>query len=361
MMTSGFRQNARIVLALVGKDLTDLLKNRGLLTTIGTVAFLMVLYQVMPLLGNAGDPQQIALYDPGHSGLADQLEGRDGYEVYIAESMEEMEHYVGSDSSPALGLVIPADFDQDTSSEEPIQFRAILDHWVSDSQAVEIQAIFEAELSDVTGSTVQLKLDHDAVLTHHDGWRPFVSSLSLLVLVTVLGLLVTPGMMLEEKQGKTMDALLASPAGPTQIVLGKALSTMLLCLAGAGIWLALNAHLVVIWDILLIAVVTGTLFAVSLGLLLGTLLEVQQQAPLWSFVLFQPLLLGPVFAYLDLLPEKIRAALLWIPTSGLARTLRFCFTAETPLSVIGRDLAVLVGATGLTLMVVVTVLRRANR
>ena len=47
--------------------------------------------------------------------------------------------------------------------------------------------------------------------------------LNTVSLIMIMGLMLVPSLLLEEKQTKTMDALLISPANIAQVVIGKAL------------------------------------------------------------------------------------------------------------------------------------------
>lgn len=118
-----------------------------------------------------------------------------------------------------------------------------------------------------------------------------------------------------------MEVLLISPAGAGQIVLAKALTGLLYCLLAAGLVLAASAPTVVHWDIALLAALCGALFTVSLGLLLGVILNARQQLIVWSAVLMIPLFL-PVITSETLAdlqaPALVVQAIALVPTVPVA-------------------------------------------
>jgi hypothetical protein len=65
------------------------------------------------------------------------------------------------------------------------------------------------------------------------------------------------------------------------------------------------------------------LFAVSLGLLLGILVDTRQQLILWAWVGLVPLFLPMMLSFMDdLLPNRIIQILKWVPSSAMMRVIR---------------------------------------
>jgi ABC-2 type transport system permease protein len=351
----------RIVMALVGKEMADGLKSRFILSTMVGVFLLMVMYRALPALGNSGDDPQLALYDAGSSNLVTQLRESVGIELYEARSQEELEAYLGSRGAVVLGLVLPADLDRAIQEAGTVQMEGYLDHWVGDGAAAEIEATFEARLGDLIGKPVDLTVQRGTVYTRPTGFSAFTNSLSLLVLLVMLGVMVTAGLMLEEKEKRTINALLVSPASPSQVVLGKAITGLVLCVVAAAVWAAFSLAWIVHWVPLLVGVVLGALFTVSVGLVMGGLCEQRQQLNLWGLVLMQPLLLGPAFGQLGFVPERIRQVLSWIPTTALSQVLSATFGASAPLADYALELALLAAYTALALVVATWLVRRSDR
>ena len=167
--------------------------------------------------------------------------------------------------------------------------------------------------------------------------------------------------MLEERETKTLEALLISPASSSLVVISKALTGLFYCLTAAALVLAFNASLVVHWGVIVLATLCGSLFTISIGLLLGSVFERQQQLSVVIFILVQPLLLPVGLSLLfDLLPETVITILNWIPTVALARVFRLSLLDSTSISQYGPDLAFVAGSGVLILAIVAWVVRRSE-
>jgi ABC-2 type transport system permease protein len=182
--------------------------------------------------------------------------------------------------------------------------------------------------------------------------------------LVVVGLMVAPNLMIEEKELKTMDALLISPASAGQIVIAKALTGLLYCLAAGGLVLVASAGLIVHWEIALLAVICGSLFTVSAGLLLGVILDSRQQLILWSAVLMFPLFI-PVIAS-EILPDLQAPALVQqivslVPTVTVAEATRWALSGSVPWTEIGIGMAVTVACAIPLLAAVAWLVRRSDR
>jgi ABC-2 type transport system permease protein len=328
--TSTIRSALRIIGAIAAKDITDALKNRGTLTSILMVLVMMALYKGMPLLHQAVRPNMLVLYDLGHSRLAVQLEESPDVALYPVTSLAALEQFLGSEDTPVLGLMLPPDVDQALESQGDVQLTGTVDHWVSDANVAAMQASFERQLSDLIGKPVRLQVEKGPVYTQPDGGHAYTIALMLTLVVTMVGLFLVPYLVMEERETKTLNALLLSPAGSPHVAAGKALAGLFYCLVASAAMMALSTALVVHWGLLLLAVVLASLLTVALGLLLGSLFEVRQQMGLWAFVLAQPLILPAAIVPTSLLPERANAVLGLIPTVALSKIVRVSLSAQAP-------------------------------
>jgi ABC-2 type transport system permease protein len=175
------------------------------------------------------------------------------------------------------------------------------------------------------------------------------------------GLAITPNLMFEEKQTRTLDALLVSPASSSLVVISKAVTSVVYCLAASAIVLVFNVALIVHWEVAIMATVCGTLFTIALGLLLGSVFETRQQISALTFLMFQPLLLPVGLSLIgDLFPESVNAVLNWIPTVALAEVFRLSAQGSAPLSQYGPKLAFVTASAVAVLAAVAWVVRRSD-
>jgi ABC-2 type transport system permease protein len=301
----------------------------------------------MPLLYTSDDLPRIVIYSPEQTQLAADLDNRSDLELRQVETREEMKAYIADRDFAVLGLEIPPGFDQAVESGQTIEVDGYLAYWIGDDERAETRAFFEQRLAEISGRPVTINLDGNAVNTRSDSFgQPFLAAMSMIVAVLLVGISLTTQLMLEEKETKTLDALLVSPATPANVVVGKALAGMFYCLVVGSIVLVIYSNLVTHWWLAILLLVAGSLFAVSLGLLLGTVIELQSQVKLWTFILYQPLLI-PIFLVIlsDLLPQPLLTAFEWIPTVAWSSALRASFAKITPVSSYALPLAILIAST----------------
>jgi len=353
----------RVVLAITLKDSLDTVKDRKLIPVLAGVLLMIALFRLLPAL-REGDTQTLVVVDSGESAVAAQWADSDQFDLHRVPSLQEMEYFLGGEETPVLGLVLPPDFDQQVQDGAAITLSGYVDHWVSDSNAEEVGSFFEAQLTTLTGRPVRIQVHNDTVFTHPRGLQPVTTSFLVAYALVVVGLMVAPNLMIEEKELKTMDALLISPASAGQIVIAKALTGLLYCLVAGGLVLVVNAALIVHWDIAVLAVLCGSLFTVSIGLLLGVILNSRQQLILWSAVLMFPLFI-PVIAS-EILPDIQAPALAQqivslIPTVAVAEAIRWALSGSVPWAEIGIGLAVTIACAIPLLVAVAWAVRRSDR
>ena len=322
---AGFLEGVRVILAITLKDSMDAVRNRTLLSILVGVLLVVALFRALPAFQDEGKPA-LAVVDPGRSGVVDRWAESGQFELHRTASRQELEDFLGGEETAALGLLLPPDLDQQVQSETPLVLEGYVDHWVSDSDADALRATTEAQLSALTGRPVRIEVSNDAVFTHPRGLRPVTTSFLMVYALVVVGLMIAPNLIVEEKELKTMEVLLISPAGAGQIVLAKALTGLLYCLLAAGLVLAASAPTVVHWDIALLAALCGALFTVSLGLLLGVILNARQLLIVWSTVLMIPLFLPVITSEIlaDLqAPALVVQAIALVPTVPVAEATRW--------------------------------------
>lgn len=190
-----------------------------------------------------------------------------------------------------------------------------------------------------------------------------MSAMVMMLLTTLICLIVVPYLMIEEKETHTMQSLLVSPARIGEVVTGKALAGLAYGLAAGVVVLAFYQVQIVHWWIAIATCIVGSLLAVSLGLLLGSLFENIPVMNLWMSLLVV-FLMGAVLLtrYIPASwPDFISAILPWIPTVTLFNTYMLSFTASPPLAQVGANLGILLATTAAILAVVAGIIRRSDR
>lgn len=321
---------ARLIWAIVAKDFVDSLKNRKMLTNIFVIVFLIALYRFLPVLGSVNDPVRVFLYDAGESSIVRELERSDAVRLRSVESYDEMLRQVGREDVRTIGLVLPVDLDQQLNANESVVLEAVIDHWVTADDEAFMQAEIEAELAMLASTSVQVNIGRETI-TQADGVFAFSIALGLLAVMGMMGMMYTPQLVVEEKEGRTIDALKVSPATMTDMLIAKGLVGGAYSLLMAVAVLVAYGYLVQHWWAMIGAMLAGAFFNVAIGLLLGLQLKDTRQVSLWGFIIFQPLIITTIVGLFEAFPESVRNAMRWFPTVALGNAASQSITAHVDL------------------------------
>lgn len=366
MKDFSFREDMRIIWAIAAKDIGDAMKNKHTIGVILTTLALVLIYRLIPQFTEVSgiSTPTVLIYDEGDSTLVQALERSAVLETYEFSSRITMEENLAfSGDMNELALVIPADFDGMLVSESDPAINGYVLHWVTESQAKEIQGLVEEDIEKWAGKRIRVELDGNIVHSLPDSFGfPVWGSLSIMYVVLMIGATLTPHLMLEEKQNKSMEALLISPASEGHIVIGKALTGLFYCFTGAVIAIALNETLITHWWLVVLVVLLGAIFSTALGLLLGTIFNNRQQLTVWAMPVFAIFLI-PVFIGIlpRLLPEKVLNVFAFIPTVAMEKVLRISFSESVTSSQVIQPLGTVLGCSLILFVIIRWALQRSVR
>ena len=360
-MKSSVYNHFRIIWAITAKDLVDAIKNKNVLGVVIPALFIIVMYRFMPAITAEDGPPALLIYDAGNPAMMLLLEDSPAVDLYTYESEEQMLYYLTNGELPELGLVIPADFDQAVEAGQSLELQGFMLHFFTDDEVNEIQDYMQDEFEYLLGQPVVIHIEQIQLQPETHGIT-ILASMGFTFMILMIGMIAIPHMMLEEKQNKTIDAMLISPANSFHIIVAKALTGMIYALIAYGIGLILFREIVIHWSLAGIAGLLGALFAVSLGLLLGILVNNRQQLILWGWVGVIPLFLPMLLSIMDdLLPSWLIAIVTWVPSSALMRAIRSTMVAVPPLKYYLPQLLVLLFSAFLFLLLDSWLLRRSDR
>ena len=328
------------------------------------VGILILSGMTMPLLLGLLDKPALVVYDPGHSTILSGLAASEEFRLRVVETPEDMRTLIGTASEVALGLELPEDFDRRAGSQELLQLTGYFVHWAGSEQIEALTAFFESRLSGAAWGAVEIRPSAQPV---YPGYTPdgylVMSIQTMMVAILTMGVVLVPLLIIEEKECKTFQVLLVSPAGLRHIIAGKAIAGMAYCLAAALVVLFLTAKYIVSWPLAAWAVLLAAMFAVGIGILLGLLAETQAALSLWSGLVLLFLLSSGMLQFFDTTAWAgwVQAVLNWLPTTGIFRMLGLALTDNFPLSVLWQTSATLLGAIGLVFLLALGQLRRSER
>lgn len=214
----------------------------------------------------------------------------------------------------------------------------------------------------MSGNAIHIEIEE--IIYHAPDAMGEIRTTALIIVYALfyVGLFTTPHLMMEEKQTKTMDSLLVSPASVKQVVAGKALAGLAFVLIAVTAALAFNWTFIVDWNVAILGLFSGALLGVSLGLLLGLLFDNKQQLNTWMMILAQPLLISLFLSVIDpIFPQIVRDLISWIPTVALSLVFRYAFSSGATADQIITSLAVVLGSAVLLLALVAWKVLRMDR
>ena len=353
------RQYLRIIWTVAAKDIIDAIRNKTTLSVILGVLMFTLSSQALPLLTRLSTEHQVVVYSED-AALVAALKKSEGLELRQVASRQELEQTLSEAMSGVMGLVIPAQM----PDANPVRLDGYRAHWVAPSELDETRALVERRLTALAEVPVQIDLTDHAVYPQPDAdGHPLMAALALANAILIMGTVIVPYAIIEEKETHTLDALLVSPATAGQVIIGKALAGLVYGLLAAGVVFLFNRALVVHWGIALLAVLAGACFAVAVGLLLGGMFDNPQSMGLWMGLVLL-ILLGPIVliqAMAASWPAPLRAIMPWIPTVHMSRLFRISFAASVPSGQVLASLGLMGVSTALLLAMTIWQVRRRDR
>lgn len=346
------RSQLAIIWAIASKDILDSFNNKLLISILLASTFMLLMPKMLPWMFNPPS-LLMPLFDPGGSSTITAFPPETGLILQKVSSLQELETTLCNSIYPTLGLVIPQINDPQTQSfaytglqpNEPgmPNFLGVV-CWGDRFQATELGNQLEKRLSQELGQAMNIIISNHYAYPEHAGLTSGISIINSVVMLLLIGLVLVPHLLFEEKQTRTLDALLVSPAGIGQIVIGKAVTGFFFILLTAGIVFAINWVDVVHWEIALLFALAGGVFSVALGLLFGSLFESQQEMIGWMSVLLLGLLGALFLQLLPLdLPTFIHSLLPWTPSVAMGEIFQAAFIENISLPQMAVNLTTLLG------------------
>jgi ABC-2 type transport system permease protein len=353
--------NSRVVAAIARKDIVDAIRNRYLLIALLTPLLVALLFRVLLPGVNSLNNLTIVVHDSGNSLLVAQLRTTPQIKLVGVGSADATASEVEK-SKAVGGLVVPTNFDADVAAGKQPELTIYVNNRKSTIEQATFRQLLEQQVQSLVKHPVPARLvwiDVAKVRSPQAGGglnlNKMLLPLLLLLAFAMTGALVVPLLLVEEKEKRTLDFLLTSPASLKEIITGKALTGVVYSLLIAAVLLALNHKLIGNWPLTLLTILLGLLFIVAIGLLMGGLFQNTMQVNTWAslVILF---LLTPSFPSPGL-PAALETALHFIPTYYLIEALKLSL-AGTASSRIWGHVAVVLACTLLAFSAATWALRR---
>ena len=353
--------NSRVVAAIARKDIVDAIRNRYLLIALLTPLLVALLFRVLLPGVNSLNNLTIVVHDPGNSLLVAQLRTTPQIKLVGAGSADAAASEVEKIKAVG-GLVVPTNFDADVAAGKQPELTIYVNSKKSSIAQATFRQLLEQQVLSLVKHPVAARLvwiDVAKAPGPQTGsglnLNQMLLPLLLLMAFAMTGALVVPLLLVEEKEKRTLDFLLTSPASLTEIIMGKALTGVVYSLLIAGLLLAVNHKLIGNWPLTLLTILLGLLFVVAIGLFMGSLFHNTMQVNTWASLVLL-VLLAPSFPSPGL-PAGLETAMRFIPTYYFIEALKLSL-AGTASSRIWGHLAVVLVCTLLAFSAATWALRR---
>lgn len=288
------KKNLRIVWAITAKDFADAIKNKVVQGILIGVGFMMLSSQALSLLVGLKDEPTAYFFDQGKSEIIKDIGRARTLNFHPQDEYVDFQNAVSQSPEPVIGILIPADFDEQVIEGNPLQLTAYRAHWTKPEVIKDVVAFFEENLSEKTSASINIDVHKDELYpSAEESGYPMLIALGVVIGVMSVGLILTPYLILEERESHTLDALMVSPARIVHLITGKSVVGLTYSLTVSLLILVFSWRWIVHWDVVLLAVFMGGFCAVSIGLLIGALIETSTTASMISGLLIAGLVLPP--------------------------------------------------------------------
>ena len=353
--------NLNILWTIASKDILDALKNKVVVSMIIMLSILLLVPKMLPLIFEQAQTV-LPIYEMGNSSLVAELRNNPDISVQRLHTEQELRTALCGGVYPLIGLRIPADFDQGFATGAQVEFQGYV-CWGKRHQVSDLQPKLEEMLSQSLGRMVTIHIEGNIVYPPSgDVLSLGLVTINSVLMILMMGIFLVPSLLFEEKEAKTMQALLVSPASIGQVVVGKAVAGSFYILVTAVMIFAISWAEVTHWDMVILFVISGGLFSVAVGLILGSFFEKQQDTAGWMTGLLL-LLVGAILVHMLSmeLPALIENLLPWVPSVALAEICRTAFSEIVPTTQVWINLGTVLVVSLLMYALVIWKVRRSDR
>ena len=363
----------RAIVAIARKDALDILQNRSTAAAmLFPILFAFLYLLIIKLVG--GHATTLLVSNPGQSGVQQVVASAFATtKVTLASSPAEVTAAFGPNGTSKkaaydVGLIVPADFEQEIQAGAhpqvilyvnggaiPLQQTALLKAAIVNYARAVAAPLPPASL---VIATINPARKETVGQTLESVYGP----IGLLVSLSV-GLVLMPSRLIEEKEKKTLRMILVAPASYGDVIVGKLLPILVYQLALSVIVVTIiQGGLTGDIPLVLLYILLGGLFALALGLLIGSIFETTTAANAVSGIAVFILILPGIFvgALGQLLGNGSPVAQIsrFVPTYYVAEGASNALRQQGSFSGNLLDVGVIVGSTIVLLLLSAWLVRR---
>ncbi len=262
------------IFAILLKDLIDITRSKAVWVSLATPVVLSLLFTCAFSYSDA--LPGIGYYDNGKSGFLDFLKKTGLFSIKLLKNQEEGPVSL-NDRNCLLVIILPEYFDEDISKNSQPAVRILINEPALKGSEILLMELFELmRIYAKQPFPMQVKIEK-IYKPGRGGTLHYI--LPLWILLTIMGsLVITTSSLIEEKDRKTLDALLVSPASIYDFITGKALLGIILSFSSAFLLLGLNRSLTGNLPVLFSMLLLGGIFFSCWGIFVAFISPSQSTA-----------------------------------------------------------------------------------
>ena len=329
----------RVIAAIAQKDLIDAIRNRYLLVALLTPLSIALLLRLMLPGIDRLNNVTIVVHDPDRSTMVSQLRAAPQVKLVDVDSAATARAEVEKIKASGA-LVVPANFDADVVAGKQPKLTVYVNKKKNIIEQANFKSLVERQVESLVQRPPPAELNwinvHEE--TESSAGRDFNLNHMLLPLLLLLtfgmtGAFVVPLLLVEEKEKRTIDFLLTSPAKLMEVIAGKGLTGVVYSALIAAVLLVLNRQMIGNWPLTMLTILFGLLLVVAVGLLMGSLFQTTMQVNTWASLALL-VLMAPSFT-IPGAPPMLETAMRFIPTYYFVEALKLALAGTASLRMWG--------------------------
>jgi len=308
---------SKIVRSIIKKDATMAVRNNlMLIAIIGGVLFSLIYYT---LPADVEDTYEMAVYDDGSSNLISILSmtGAGGLQLHSFNSLSELKESVrGGDY--LIGIHVPNDFDSLISQGVKPTLTLYFNNGIPENSRSTFEYIIGTALDTLATGEITDIIEYEVLGEDTSGKEVPLRDRSLplyIIFALLMEMWTISTLVVEENALGTLRAVLVTPATSSDVISAKSIVGFVYALLVVTVILLLTQSLRGDIIALLACIFVGAMFAVSLGLFLGSLTDNITGSYIYVAV---PLLIMVIPAILIFIPDVSLSIVKAIPTYYMA-------------------------------------------
>lgn len=283
--------NINVIFTIFMKDFKYLIRNKNILIVVLTPILLSIIFTTT-FSSDENVVAPIALHDEGTNlEFIEYLKSIKSYDIIVVESAENLKELVNKGDVVAA-IIIPKDFSNNIKSGIRPSLHIVYNPY--DTKSIVFLQTYKDTIMGFAKQDYPVNISLEATQTNSQAQRNIPTW--IIFAAIFVGISILPNTLTTEKEKKTLDAILVSPASEIDVIYSKSVFGLVLTLAISLLILFINDGFIGNVPLVLLFIFLGSTAFTGLGLLIASYSESYSSATVISSVIMMPLLLLALLA-----------------------------------------------------------------